>query len=305
MMRSKYSLVGSLLAHLMIATGGLASDTGVERYKNYTPEQLKAIPEVERKNSVPMMYILAAQKGLARDASIAIAMDLNLLMYPGVADYAGAIKMFQRDIGEVVTGTLTVSQIHKLTVRAEYQKLARVGFPTAYYSRMTEDSATVAGTMKIIDERIAWPVNYTTVSCYKSEKYCERWMTHLALPREDDWVRMYIVHEPSRDLFRITRWDNQLIDAAPLREDGKCRTTTLSFNFRTKEFFEITRNAGGDCEILGVKMPRLDKPRISQIVDGKQIVEQEFHALQKVAYDYLASSFRAQVDKAAKGVAAK
>ena len=138
-MRAGVALYGLLLT-LVATTAGLADNPGVAKYKNYTPEQLKLIPDGERQSSVPMMYIFAAQKGLALDAKFAIARDLNLLMYPGVGDYATAIKMFQKDIGDAETGVLTVSQIHTLGVRAEYQQLAPVHFPTPYRSQLTNDN---------------------------------------------------------------------------------------------------------------------------------------------------------------------
>lgn len=298
-------LLASALVALLIASGSaLATNPGVETYKNYTPEQIRAIPDAERQRSVPMMYIFAAQKGLAVDAHLAITMDLSMLMYPGVSDYANAIKMFQKDIGEAPTGTLTVSQIHTLTVRAEFQRLGPISFPTPYRSHLAADTASVAGTMKILDERIAWPVNYAVLSCYRRERYCDRWTTQLTLPSEDDWVRMYHLQEASRDLFKITRWENQMIEAVPY-DESKCRVSSLSLNFQTEEFFEITRNAGGDCDVLGVKLPKLDKPRIAQLVNGKETIQQELSALQKTAYGYLSSAFRAQVEQATGDISKK
>jgi len=110
-----------------------ASDTAVEKYKNYTPEQMRSLSDDERQKKVPLMYIWAAQKGLASDAKQAMAVDLNVLMYPGVGDYLSAIKMFQKDIGDAATGILTVSQIHKLGIRADYQRLAPISFPTTFF----------------------------------------------------------------------------------------------------------------------------------------------------------------------------
>ena len=78
------------------------------------PQQLKSVPDDERQKNVPLMYIFAAQKGLAPDAKLAMAMDLNVLMYAGVNDYQAAVKAFQKDIGESATGILTVSQIQEL-----------------------------------------------------------------------------------------------------------------------------------------------------------------------------------------------
>lgn len=84
--------------------------------------------------------------------------------------------------------------------------------------------------------------------------------------------------------------------------DGKtCRTNSLNFNFKTKEFFETVRNTDNDCKLLGkVVFEKLKKPRISQIIDGKKIIQSEFASLQKKAYGYPASDFRKKVDELTK-----
>ena len=71
----------------------------------------------------------------------------------------------------------------------------------------------------------------------------------------------------------------------------------MNLNFKTKEFYYITRNAGGNCEVLGVKFDKLPKPRISQIVDGSNIIREEFAKIEKAAYDVLASDFRKKIAK--------
>ncbi len=56
-------------------------------------------------------------------------MELNALMYPGLHDFEGAVKLFQKDLGDEPTGILTVWQIHNLQKRAEMQKLGQLIFP--------------------------------------------------------------------------------------------------------------------------------------------------------------------------------
>ena len=72
----------------------------------------------------------------------------------------------------------------------------------------------------------------------------------------------------------------------------------MSLNFKTKEFFFITKNAGGKCEILGQAVDKLSKPRISQVVEGTKIFDKEFERIKKSAYSFLASDFRKKVDEA-------
>ena len=74
----------------------------------------------------------------------------------------------------------------------------------------------------------------------------------------------------------------------------------MSLNFKTKEFYFITKNAGGKCEFLGTKVDKLPKPRISQIVDGEQIINKEFRKIAKAAYEVLSSDFREKAEKIVK-----
>ena len=46
--------------------------------------------------------------------------SLNTLMYNGLADYEGAWRAFQADLGEDATGELTVGQISTLLYRASH-----------------------------------------------------------------------------------------------------------------------------------------------------------------------------------------
>ena len=61
---------------------------------------------------------------------------------------------------------------------------------------------------------------------------------------------------------------------------------------------EIARNnTVGDCETqLGVTFPRLEKPRASQIVGGREIIDAEFRRISDEAYMFLSSAFRNQVE---------
>lgn len=225
-------------------------------------------------------------------------MQLNRLMYPGIHDYNAAIKSFQVDLGDEPTGILTVWQIHNLEQRSDMQSLRQVFFPDQFYSFKTDESASILGTMTLIDEKIAWPINHVKLHCYKIQKYCELDQINIDAPNDKSWSQHYQVVEQDTVIYDVTRWDQDSIDAEFAgKNDDSCRTTSLNLNFKTKEFFLITRNAGGNCEILGVKLDKLPKPRIAQIVDGSNIIRQEFSKVEKAAYDSLSSDLRKKIDK--------
>lgn len=274
-----------------------ADEAAVARFKDYLPQQIVALPEKERSSSVPMMFIGAANLALSDFGDLVIQAHLNSLMYNGLADYEGAKKEFQKDLGEEPTGTLTVGQIHALGYRASRLNLTLVSFfPFDFGGVLTDDAATVKGTVKIIDERIAYPINHTVVECFRAERFCKYRQIALTLPDENSWGQTYNVGEVADEYYKITRWENDQIDATPYNNTA-CRINQLSFNFATKEFFEIARNnTSADCEtVLGVTLPRLEKPRVSQIIDGKDIVAAEFKRLNDEANGYYSSAFRKRI----------
>lgn len=279
-----------------LATSVKADDTAMTKYRNYTPKQVSDMPDKQRQSVMPMAYIFAAQRGLAVDSELLFGMQLNQLMYPGIHDYKSAVRAFQTDLGDFPTGILTVSQIHQLEYRADLQKLSRIFFPDSFSSWKSSDSASVEGTVTILDDRIAWPINHHKIKCFKSENSCEVQQVMLNLPNEKSWAQQYQVMIDNPEYYNITRWTDDTIDAEYPSKPDSCRTVSLSLNFKTKEFFFITKNAGGKCEFLGKQIEKLAKPRISQVVKGEKIINEEFEKIQKAAYDALSGDFHKKVD---------
>lgn len=286
-----------LLTMTVLATSAKADDTAMTKYRNYTPKQVFDIPEKQRNSVMPMTYIFAAQMGLSVDSELLFGMQLNQLMYPGIHDYKSAVIGFQADLKDPQTGVLTVYQIHQLEYRSDLQKLAHVAFPNWFHSSKTADYGAVEGAVTILDDRIAWPINHHKIECFKLENTCEVQQVMFVLPDEKSWAQQYQVMIDSTEYYNVTRWANDTIDAEYSSKPDSCRTTSLSLNFKTKEFFFITKNAGGKCEILGQAIDKLSKPRISQVVEGKKIFDKEFERIKKTAYSFLASDFRKKVDE--------
>ena len=164
---------------------------------------------------------------------------------------------------------------------------------------MGDNWAFVKGTVKIVDEQIAYPINHVDVECRRDRNTCKYRQIALMLPDETSWAQSYHIAEIADVAYQIIRWEENQIDAVPL-DNSACRTTQLSFNFETGEFFEIARNnTAGDCETsLGVTLPRLEKPRVSEIVDGRGIISSEFRRIRDEAGKYLSRTFRKRVAEA-------
>jgi hypothetical protein len=287
------------LFFLFFATALYAQQDAVQKYRNFTPQEIQSLSEKTISSEVPMMFTSAAKSGLTSNSELLFGMQLNRLMYPGVHDYNAAIKSYQIDLGDTPTGVLTVWQIHNLQQRSDLQGLREVFFPDQFSSIKTDAYASVQGTMIIIDDKIYGPINHAKLHCSKTQKNCELNEIHLVVPDDKSWGQNYQIIEDSPETYDITRWDQDTIDAeSPGKSADSCRTTSINLNFKTKEFYFITRNAGGNCELLGMKFDKLPKPRISQIIDGSSLINEEFSKVDKAAYDALSSEFRKKVENA-------
>ena len=285
------------ISFLLVALPTYADDVAVRKYRDYTPQRLNSLPIEKLKSEVPIMYTMAAQRGLSVGSDLLFGMELNQLMYPGLHDYSAAVKAFQGDLGDKPTGDLTVWQIHQLEKRADMQKLSRVAFPDQFSSFITDAYAVVEGTMIIVDDKIAWPINHVRVSCLKNENSCDLEQLHFVVPDEKSWSQTYQVMQSSTESYEIARWGKDSIESHPLGTSNDCRNTSINFNFKTKEFYFITRNAGGDCKLmLGGELEKLTKPRAAQIVDGEKIIDEKFAEIQKAAYSVVSSAFRTRVE---------
>lgn len=283
---------------LFVPAAALADDDAVARFKNFLPADILKMPDEQRSKSVPMMYIGAANLAASKAGDLVLQAQLNVLMYDGLADYGKAKRAFQADLGEEATGELTVWQIHTLGYRSARANMTYVSFfPFDFGGVMNEGWASVKGTVKILDEKIAYPINHVVIECERAANRCNYRQVALTLPDENSWAQSYHVGQIARETYRITRWENKQIDAVPYETTG-CRINQLSLNFTTNEFFEIARNnTSGDCEtLLGVTLPRLEKPRVSQIVDGSEIANAEFKRLNDEAYQFMSSAFRQRID---------
>lgn len=291
-------MIRTVVLCLVLMPGIAASDEdALATYRDYLPEELLALPEDELSGSVPMTFTGAANLATSPAGDLVVQASLNTLMYDGFADYEGAKRAFQTDLGEEPTGALTVGQFDTLRYRASRANMTSVSFfPFDFGGSITENHAVVTGTAEIIGARIARPINHVTIECSRRDGICDYRQIGLALPDETSWAQSYHVGVVADDTYRITRWDGQLVDAVPVN-DTACRTNQLSLNFETQEFFEIARNnTVGDCEAMsGTTLPRLEAPRLSRIVDGRDIVRAEFEAIGEETFTFYASAFRARV----------
>lgn len=281
------------IAALLTTSGAQADNDAMAKYRNWLPSQILEMPAEQIDEKIPTTYVMSA-----KTANLAIQSYLNTLMYNGLSDFAGAKRLFQIDLGEPPTGNLTVGQISDLSLRAERINLTSVSFfPFEFKANIDDDSARVSGTAKLLDENIAYPVNHAEINCNKIDEICTYRQFALMVPDKSSWSQSYSVMETFNEKYRITRWDKDRVDASPLITGG-CRQPEIRLNFSNQEFYQIIMNAPeGNCEtLLGGSLPKLERPRIAQIVDGDPIIRAVFQKIREENYKFLSSEFRAKAE---------
>jgi hypothetical protein len=289
------------ISFLMMASDPVvADDAAMQKYRNFLPEQILALPEKVRQSEVPIAYLQAANIANSELANHVFGAMLNVLMYKGISDYDAAVRSFQQDMGGEPTGKLTVWQIYQLKNRSEMQRISPPNLPGFFRDVKVPGYATLEGTLQMLDERAAFPVNKVKIKCVQNDGYCTLDEIDVEFPKETDWVLGFTVFWTSETQYKISKWTNDLVEADyEVSGLGKpCRNTKLQLNFKAKEYYMITTNAGEECEVLGAKLSKLVKPRISKIVDGEEIIKAEYNEFHKRKYEKLASEYRNRIAEA-------
>ena len=207
-------IVSALCCTILFSRSALAGQDSVALFEGFLPHQIVEMSEEEINSSVPIKFIGVASLAASEEGDLILQSSLNTLMYNGLADYEGARRAFQADLGEDATGELTVGQISTLLYRASRANMIDVSFfPFDFGGTMSDSWAFVQGTLKMIDEPIADPINHVDIECSRDAGTCRYRMITLTVPDENSWVQSYTVAETVDETYRITGWENRQIDA--------------------------------------------------------------------------------------------
>ncbi len=125
---------------------------------------------------------------------------LNTLMYDGIGDYDGAIRAFQTDLGQQPTGELTVWQIRELQFRSEMQSASPPIIAAGFFTDLKIDNppsdgyAEIKGTLQMLHEKAAFPVNFVRVECHQRRGYCTLDEVDLQFPSRHGFAPSFTVY---------------------------------------------------------------------------------------------------------------
>jgi hypothetical protein len=242
----------------------------------------------------------SASPAQRKQLEFVVGMQLHQLMYPGLEDLGRAVQMFQKDLGAEPTGDLSAEQMQELEKRYERLNIPNISFPTPFSSTgvnlmQKTGFAKVRGTAMLLDDEIAFPVNTVEINCYRSEGYCELLETYLAvIPAQAGGYTW--AFDKNTVIFKVISWSADSIEAKEEDDPTNARTTSLSLNFKNKEFFWISKNSGNSNLRTGEKVEPLKRPRITQFVEGDKIVAAYFKKLKNDAWSFRSSEFRKKME---------
>jgi hypothetical protein len=286
----------SLLALAPPVSAQTPAPTPADKYRDYTPQQIAALPEIERLNQVPTRYIFAAQ-GYDDPVGFRIvhSMKLQALMYPALDAFDEAVKQFQRDLGAAPTGALTVSQIAELTYRNGVVKLGRAELPnTVRAVTLRDDYASAQGSWAAVEGALAWPINQVRIRCDPMQGVCEELVTSVVVPGRESWEMNYLIMT-STDRYQVTRWRGQQVEAMRV---WNCRYINLTI----RSDGEVTRALGeplGPTEHCEDGVTAVDAtappPDDVKLVDGGEVMREEYRGLQRLALSLMSGAFQQEL----------
>jgi hypothetical protein len=190
------------------------------------------------------------------------------------------IKAFQVDSGQLATGAVTLGQYSRITELAEITNPSKLHFRgdgKAEASELFHNIVLVEGSWDIIGEKEAFPINSIDIYCEKDRLQCtedyKNFRTHqekfgLILP-----MRNYYLDEGTI-YYDVISWTDEVIVAKP-RLKNDCRSVILNINYITGKVQQIVNSKSGECSL-----PKLDGPRISELVDSFKFHSQYWRTLE-------------------------
>ena len=244
-------------------------------------------------DQIPLKELLKVYKDGASLSEAAVSLMLGRLAYfEPLSEKATreAIKKFQRDIDQPQTGELTFGQLNEL-----YRRGIRITDNPIYLGtygdkldlfRVKDHSVRTQGTWVIEGEKIAHPINHSSIVCYKNRSICEVDTVNISVPslKESDESYHFNLY---KEYFDVISWTNAEVVA---QGGTECRAFILTLNILNNEVFQITRNkTEKGCEFGASKIPLLEKPRITRLIPGFKLSFEFWKKRKKATLKYLNS----------------
>ncbi len=190
--------------------------------------------------------------------------DVNLWHQDGINEIAfiNAVKEVQRKLNEKVDGSLTFSQYQMIENIANIYKTPKEIYAGGnFWVRKLGDYAFVSGTLEIVNDEIANPINYHNMFLDKNSMTCRD--SNLYVKETQGAFSGITIYSDVTE-YEIISWGDEEVVC---KNDYTCRSEKLIINFKSKSVDIITTNRDNDeCKDL----PKLKSARISRLVEPFQ-----------------------------------
>ena len=214
--------------------------------------------KTDSKNTSELKIIQSKVSFILKQPFRDLMYDINVWHEDGIKEVAfiNAVKEVQRKFNEKADGLLTFSQYQKLQTIANIYKTPKdVYVGGNFMVRKFGETAFVTGTLEIVDEEIANPINYHSMLLNKKSMICRDSNFHVG--ENSSGVAIYL----DETNYEIISWED---DEVVCKKDYTCRSEKLIINFKSKSVDLITTNREDDeCKDL----PKLKSARVSRIID--------------------------------------
>ncbi len=280
----------------LLALWFAAASWGEPDLSQLAEDDLEKMSEEER-NALPAKEVFlkfVEEIGPAQyDHLVRGALYARMYMFEYSPPLDGLIREYQQDIGVEPTGWLTLGEATRL-FEDDYFPL-----PTPVYASgsgkpyIVGGVASAQGTWVILGDDIAMPVNTSDIRCYRSRDMCFEFIVQLKTHevQEGDGRVPSSPYYLYTDIetWEIIHWGEEEIVA---RGGGECRRTTMTMNSRSEEVTQVTRNAGGSCDLGLASLPPLEQPRVAVLKDGFDVTYAYFKELQEATRQGWSSRYR-------------
>ena len=236
---------------------------------------------------------------LGNSADGLLSMQLRLLFYPPSRE---GVEQFQADIGDEVTGDLTLQQFAEANRRWLRNRETPVYASGRAEVYINDDlgRASAKGTWLVEDEEavtpiedLVTPINAVEITCDRERHECLRMTAELLVPSLDDDNSLIYLSRGAEDYYlqlrplrqyRIISWSGGEIVA---QESRACDVALLTLNRNSNMVQEVVTNDEDVHPNCMNPPPPLAKPRIARLTSGWATGREFWRERQEVTSSYL------------------
>ena len=277
-----------------LVTSQKSGDAALPDAKNMTAKQLNALDRsvISRLSAGDCMTVGFAKDRPERNAAMLAEMvvkkplmdlycEVELWSKDGfnAIRYKESVKEFQKKLNEAQTGVLTMGQLDQAEKYAKALDQEEI-YPSGDLMLIDlGETVSVQGTLTIVGDKIAWPINLVRGVARKSTMIYEETFTYL------DHNTIY----SSTDSHEIIQWGDEEIIA--IKQFGE-RNLKVLINRKTQSVSYITTDRSTDTK-SGSQLDKLGQPRVSILKSGFDAARDHYQNEKTKAREFMADRAKA------------